>query len=379
MRMQAEASLVEQLQPVRPISSDLPDLKPGQAFTARVIESLPENTYKALVAGRQLTLQLPEGAKTGDTLELVVIDRTPKMLIARRAESPPGADAANQPYAYSKISTAGRMIGQLLLREGETPQPAALNRGQPLLAQPPTSAAEMVPTLAKAVSQSGLFYESHQAQWLAGQRPLASLRAEPQGQQVVPPRAPAAPMTGPASAEPMMARAGDGLTYDMRAPSPGAPMTTSIETGTESRPSVPATAATRTESTVPAPGIPDELKPLVQQQLDAVASQRLAWHGEAWPGQGIDWKIEREITDEHRSGGGEEDEAPRWATTLRLTMPNLGEIDARLQLSGSNLRLSLGAGADRAAEALRNQVAELTRALTDAGLTVAGLDIRREA
>ena len=107
-------------------------------------------------------------------------------------------------------------------------------------------------------------------------------------------------------------------------------MTTSSETGTESRPSVPATAATRTESTVPAPGIPDELKPLVQQQLDAVASQRLAWHGEAWPGQGIDWKIEREITDEHRSGGGEEDEAPRWATTLRLTMPNLGEIDARL-------------------------------------------------
>ena len=60
-------------------------------------------------------------------------------------------------------------------------------------------------------------------------------------------------------------------------------------------------------------------------------------------------------------------------------MPALGEIDARLQLSGSNLRLSLGAGADRAAEALRNQVAELTRALTDAGLTVAGLDIRREA
>ena len=32
----------------------------------------------------------------------------------------------------------------------------------------------------------------------------------------------------------------------------------------------------------------------------------------------------------------------------------------------------------RSADALRNQVAELTRALADAGLTVAGLDIRRE-
>ena len=48
MRMQAEAGLVEQLQPVRPIQSDLPDLRSGQAFTARVIESLPDNTYKAL-------------------------------------------------------------------------------------------------------------------------------------------------------------------------------------------------------------------------------------------------------------------------------------------------------------------------------------------
>ena len=88
---------------------------------------------------------------------------------------PLAADAANQPYAYWKISTAGRMIGQLLLREGETPQSAALNRGQP---PPGPATGERRRTgadLAKAVGQSGLFYgESHQAQWLAGQRPLAS-------------------------------------------------------------------------------------------------------------------------------------------------------------------------------------------------------------
>ncbi|MBR7990813.1 flagellar hook-length control protein FliK, partial [Burkholderia cenocepacia] len=33
--------------------------------------------------------------------------------------------------------------------------------------------------LAQAVSESGLFYESHLAQWLAGQRPLAALLREP--------------------------------------------------------------------------------------------------------------------------------------------------------------------------------------------------------
>ena len=330
MRMQAEASLVEQLQPVRPISSDLPDLRPGQAFTARVIESLPENTYKALVAGRQLTLQLPEGAETGDTLELVLIDRTPKMLIARRAESPLAADAANQAYAYSKISTAGRMIGQLLLREGETPQPAALNRGQPLLAHPPASAAELVPNLAKAVSQSGLFYESHQAQWLAGRRPLVSLRAEPQGQLPVPPR----PVTEGVSSV----------------------ATPTVEAAPETRSSLPTGTAAR---------------------VDIATSQRLAWHGEAWPGQGIDWKIERDTTDEHPSGQADA-EAPRWTTTLRLTMPRLGAIDAQLQLTGSNLRLRIAAPDGRALEALRGQAAELTRVLADAGLTVAALDIYRE-
>lgn len=373
MRMQAEASLVEQLQPVRPIPSDLPDLRPGQAFTARVIESLPENTYKALVAGRQLTLQLPEGANTGDTLELVVIDRTPKTLIARRADSPLAADAANQPYPYSKISTAGRMIGQLLLREGETPQSAALNRGQPLLAQPPASAAELAPTLAKAVAQSGLFYESHQAQWLAGQRPLASLRAEPQGQWPVPPRPQTTAPGGAPASEANVSRGSENPAYDMRAAPPGTSAIDS-EAGVASRSPPP---AARAESAAPM-GIPDPLKPLVQQQLDAVASQRLAWHGEAWPGQSIDWKIEREIADEHQRGQAEP-EAPRWATTLRLTMPNLGEVDARLQLSGSSLRLRLTTGADRSADALRDQVAELARALANAGLTVAGLDIHREA
>ncbi|HDV8354390.1 TPA: flagellar hook-length control protein FliK, partial [Burkholderia vietnamiensis] len=45
-------------------------------------------------------------------------------------------------------------------------------------AAPPTAALRAA--LAQAVSESGLFYESHLAQWLAGQRPLAALMREPQ-------------------------------------------------------------------------------------------------------------------------------------------------------------------------------------------------------
>jgi hypothetical protein len=52
----------------------------------------------------------------------------------------------------------------------------------------------------------------------------------------------------------------------------------------------------------PALAVPEDLRLLVQQQLDAVATQRLAWHGEVWPGQTLNWQIEPD---------GRRDPAPR--------------------------------------------------------------------
>ena len=92
MRMQTEANLLQPVAPVHEIPADLPELRTGQAFSARIQEVLPDNTYRALVAGKQLTLQLPEGAKTGDLLELVVIDRSAKVVIARQLETGPRSD-----------------------------------------------------------------------------------------------------------------------------------------------------------------------------------------------------------------------------------------------------------------------------------------------
>lgn len=376
LRMQTEAGLVQPLGPVKGISPDLPDLQPGQAFTARILEALPENTYRALVAGKQLTLQLPEGAAAGDLLELVLIDRTPKTLIAQRADASPQAPAANLPYPYATISRAGQMIGQLLLPEGEAPQPAPLNRGQPLLPQAPANAAELAPTLAKAVSQSGLFYEAHQAQWLAGQRPLESLRAEPQGQL-------------PPSARP--------VTPEQRSPAspashsefqPAQPATGRIDTGpgqaastTAPASTLPATeraaANTTTQNAPTTQTIPEEVRPLVQQQLDAVATQRLSWHGEVWPGQVMDWEIERDQAQE-RDARPETNETARWSTTLRLSMPQLGTVDATLQLAGNTLRLQMASSSDDATLSLRQQAPMLAQALADAGISLQALEIRRE-
>ena len=51
---------------VQEIAADLPQL--GQTFTARIQDILPDNTYRALVAGKSVTLPLPQGAEAADLL-----------------------------------------------------------------------------------------------------------------------------------------------------------------------------------------------------------------------------------------------------------------------------------------------------------------------
>lgn len=384
MRTQADPGQLQALAPVRGIPAGLPEFQPGQAFTARIQELLPDNTYKALVAGRQLTLQLPEGANPGDVLELTVVDRSAQTVIARRAEAqanPAHVDA--RPYPYARISDAGRLIGGLLPAEGETPPPAALNRGQPLLAQAPNAGAELAPALQKAVSQSGLFYEAHQAQWVTGERSLASLRAEPQGQLPPPPRPlpagnPAGVPEGNAAAGQVEQQGGNFVRPETLA------QTRTDAAGRAAEPSLarseaqPQSTSSTSSQQAGAPVVPDSIRSIVQQQLDAVATQRLAWHGEVWPGQNVEWAIQRDAVEERDASMADAVDARRWSTSLRLTMPRLGTVDAVLQLTGNGLSIRLAAGAEATGD-LREQVPGLREALAGAGLDLQSVDIRHEA
>lgn len=383
MRTQSDPGQLQALAPVRGIPAGLPEFQPGQNFTARIQELLPDSTYKALVAGRQLTLQLPEGANPGDVLELTVVDRSAHTVIARRAEGQPPLPGQidARAYPYARISDAGRMIGQLLPAEGEAPQPAALTRGQPILAQAPASGGQLANALRTAVSQSGLFYEAHQAQWVAGERPLTSLRAEPQGQLPVAPRPTTNLPSGPTRAETGAQSA--GITpQDASRAEPSLATRVEFASRTAEPPSgrtelqSQATASSTTQQSSAAT-VPDSIRLIVQQQLDAVATQRLAWHGEVWPGQTMDWAIQRDAVEDRDASAVDATEAPRWSTSLRLTMPTLGTVDAVVQLVGDRLRIRLAAD-ENAVGALRRQAANLTDALANAGLAVQSLDIRHE-
>ena len=367
MRMQTETAL-HAVAPVAEIPADLIDLRPGQAFSARIQEVLPENTYKALVAGRSLTLALPEGAKAGDTLELVVIDRTPRLVVAQLANRNVPAEPSAANYEFTRLSPTAQLIGALLARDGAAPPAAPLTRGQPLLAaasaEPAKLAAELAPQLAKAVSQSGLFYESHQVQWVMGQRPLRDLLVEPQAKYSAAEK-PAA--TGAETGTAVRQASSGG-----RSSEPAATtvlmqnLSGSDETRSQSE-TKPASAGN------PAAAIPEELRPLVQQQLDAAATQRLAWHGEVWPGQSMDWQIE---PDQQRPGTGGTDAEQGWITSLRLVTPRLGEIDARISLSAQGVRIILATPTGASAADLRDASPALEKSMAAAGVPLLALQVK---
>ena len=110
--------------------------------------------------------------------------------------------------------------------------------------------------------------------------------------------------------------------------------------------------------------------PVVHQQLDALATQQYVWQGQAWPGQPIEWVIE----DPQGEGSREGDDAePTWNTTLRLTMPRLGGVEAQLHLTPAGVALRLRADDPATIHALDAGGAALASALEAANLKLTGL------
>jgi len=107
---------------VRELQARLPQLMPGQQFTATLERPLPDGTFQALVGGRSYTLSLNHSAKAGDMLELIVTRNAPNAVFAQLANPlAAGATEANRP----SLSAAGRLISFVLTGQ---PAPQASRR-----------------------------------------------------------------------------------------------------------------------------------------------------------------------------------------------------------------------------------------------------------
>lgn len=386
LRMIAEASFFDSEPPVqgtarvREVQARLPQLVPGQQFTAQITRGLPDGTFQAIVAGRTYTLALNQSAKPGDALELMVTRNTPETVFARVVGQAPSVGTAGaEGAARADLSTTGRLISFLLTGSGAS-QTVPLAGGAPLLAHPPApGSAALAPLLRQALGQSGLFYESHQLQWLAGKLDARALLSEPQGQM------------SPRGAAQRGESAAASTTSSTATPSPSASASTSARAAvsgagagaTGTAPTSDGTAARAAESTQSTaqlalhnrvPGVPERLIPIVHQQLEGMATQQFVVHAQAWPGQSIEWIIEDR---EHAAQESDDDAADRWKTSLRLRLPTLGDIEAYMQLTPAGVALRLHAEDDATITALDAAREQLEEALAAADVPLTGFIAER--
>ncbi len=339
-----------QTQPVasaQRIADVLSNLVPGQRVLAEIQSMLPNGTYRAIVAQRDITLALPFSAKAGDTLELEVTESDGKLTLAFVTNRSDAAATKTSPESVpTSLSSTGKLIGDLMSGidgEGKRAPPAPLNGSQPLVEGMPKNAADLAPVLKQALTQSGMFYEAHQARWVAGELPTEVLKQEPQGK--IP------------------------VSTDIAAVNPkNTPKTGEAGNAVEPAATAGTTAnAQRTES----PGaamLPREVVPLVQQQLDGLANQNFAWQGQIWPGQQMRWEI-----GEDREGGrgADETEAQHWQSRLKLALPMLGNIDVALSLrAGGDVRIAVTADSESSTSRLQEGVQQLKKQFAGAGLNL---------
>lgn len=286
-----------------------------QRIPLNVKAQLPNGNFNVLINGQELQLHLPPSTKPDSRMELVLVGRESHLKPGDTLTASSGAD----------LSKTGRFLGALT-QDGTRALTAPLANTAPLLSAPPVNQQQLPALLQQAMSSSGLFYESHQAQWIAGKRPLEQLLQEPQSK----------------------------LSSTAALPSNNA-------------------AAAGALLSADAPVHPQSLT-LVQQQLNLLETGQLAWRGEVWPGQAMEWDIT-----EHPSAENETAELPRWQTRLRLTLPKLGEIVAIIGFDTRGVQVALSAADTETLTLMQGDRQPLAAAMEAAGLSVLGVEVQRDA
>jgi len=348
--------------PVRDVSDRLSDLAAGQRVMAQIQSVLPNGTYRALINQRSITLALPFSAKSGDTLELLVTESEgkPGLAVVSHQQASDGKTAREA--VSTTLSQTGKLIGQLFSRTDESADNAkalALNGNQPIAKNPPSSAQDLLPLLKQAITQSGMFYESHQAEWVEGRFPQNALLQEPQGKL----SSPNAFAPEPSASQPQQGNA-EAAAQGKEAAVSAKPATTNPVLQPKA---VGDAAPPQTTGQLIAP----QTQPIVQQQLDALATQHFAWQGQVWPGQEMRWEIE----EDGQHGATDDPESTRWKTRLKLTLPALGGISAQIQLNGQQLLLSLAVDSPQTRALMQAETEALQRQMSDSGLSVASIGI----
>lgn len=335
----ATQTQVTPITPVTPVTaipdpqSSFPEFAQGQKYQALIETRLFNGNSRVLVAGKLLQMHLPDNFQPGNKLELVFISQEPKLKFLILNEAPIDTGKNN-----TSISTTGRFLGALMqdtlkqtpasITPTNTVTTLSLTSPTPILAGPSINSTELPGLLQKAIVQSGLFYESHQAQWVNGENTLENLQQEPQGKLVL-----------------------------VAADLPAAKVAASALLGPEM-------------------SVHTQTIPLVQQQLTTLETGHLFWRGEIWQGQPMEWDINEHSQEKEKEN--ESDQVAQWRTQLRLSMPQLGDITATITLNAQSINIKINTSQQDTARLLKSNQSPLTMDMQLVGLNIQAVEVQHD-
>lgn len=332
----------------------------GQRVQGQVQAQVSQGVFKVKVAEQMLQMSLPGKIQTNDTVDLQVVSIQPRLTFSLAASSNP----ISTPEA---LSTTAKLLSALA-----EPQPdkAKISAAQSAPLWQETKAPEppqLAAKLQQALTQSGLFYESHQAQWVGGQISTDVLMQEPQNaltpaNQYQNNHLPTQLNPGQLAAQtPALPQTptGDILSLSDQA-------STRVRLANDALPADASTLSPAQGKDSLSATVPEHLRPIVQQQLNALETRHLMWQGQVWPNQEMDW----EIREEHSGIASEQIEGRQWATEIRLDLPHLGEVTAMLRYNSAGLAVSLNASNNETRTRLGNASSQLIAMMKERGIPV---------
>ncbi|MFA7061196.1 MAG: flagellar hook-length control protein FliK [Pedobacter sp.] len=315
---------------------------PGQQIKGEVLALLGGGRFMVQVAKQALEFSMPKGTKQGDLVNLFFITDEPRPTFLMARFGQPGD---------SRVSDTARWLsGFLGATASRMPTQAALGILGILLAEPPADASQAGKMLQQGLRESGLFYESHLARWFGGEYQIEDILREPQGR----------------LSSPEVMLHDTGLAADKQA-----------QTGMKNDLMEAMEALFKKAGTSQAhEGIADSRTlPVVREQLDTLQSGQIVFRGDLFPGQQMEWKV-RERESRRNTA---DDQERSWDTEMRLDLPRLGAINAKLRLDGSRISIDLHVSDEASLDLLSVGRPALVEQLQAAGLDPGEIGVRHDA
>jgi len=315
---------------VRPITAILDSQNPsvpfeqGQKYQALVEARLSNGNARVLIVDKLLQIPLPDNFQVGNKVEVIFIAHEPqlKFLIASEA-------SLENDINQTSISPTGRFLGMLMQSAFNHSLSQTIHStisSSPVIShKTQINSTELPVLLQKAISQSGLFYESHQAQWIYGTNTLENLQSEPQNRLM------------------------------------------------------PETEITKTTKSIPQSAdisIAAHNMPLLLQQLTSLETGHLFWQGEVWKNQQMEWDVFEQIEDNNKNDSNHT--TTQWHTQIRLSMPHLGSITAKISLNANNIKINLDVSEHETANILKSNQSPFASNMQLAGLTIQSLEVQSD-